>query len=246
MNYSLYLCEDMIEFENVFLNSWCSCYKQCYNTKFGRDIWENKYRDSRALFAMLIIRQNKLERVIASYSGIILNYQEELIFLSTDTMSDGTVRGATVKMANYLYQYLKSINVRAVLGFPNKNIFHIREKYLDWRQLCSFQLYLKFSSSLEKSLLFEPWHICRPDGLYFKPPIRPFNLLGLEKKFVFPSYLYASSKKINGLDINLTKVLGKDFKLCGKELLPSGDLWDSLRYDCENLPILSWNSIDVP
>ena len=111
---------------------WLKLFQECYRK--GRDAAEAIFRKYEmhgqdAWFCIAI----QDDCIVACYSGVILPFGSSRIFLATDTMSNGQLRNATVKLAEVLYGHLKEAGVDAVCGFPNGNIIRIRERRLGWK-----------------------------------------------------------------------------------------------------------------
>lgn len=119
--------------------------------------------------------------MVGSYSGLKLPFSGSSIFLSTDTMSDGTRRGASVLMGTHLYKELEKEGVFAVCGYPNDRIRDIRRKWLGWT--IEGELFLWVGIPLvwrigRSKPSNDLWRVIRPEGGFFGRPIRWMNLLG--------------------------------------------------------------------
>ncbi len=111
--------------------SWKALFRRCFGaTERQAEAVFQKYRlaGEAARFAFLISDGEP----VACYSGIVCSVGGSRLFLSTDTMSDGTVPKSSVTLGQSLYNNLAAEGVGAVCGFPNKNIEHLRRKYLGW------------------------------------------------------------------------------------------------------------------
>jgi hypothetical protein len=181
------VCGDEItpEFEKDWTELFARAYKSTVNK--GQLILR-KYKLNDSKFCVLYV-DNKM---VASYSGLELPFSGARIFVSTDTMSDGTIRGATVVMANHLYEELTRDDVLAVCGFPNDNIRKLREKRLGW--VIDGKLFLWIGVPIFWRILRftankKLWKIRRPERGFFRKKIFGLNLLGRDG-------LYSSSPGI--------------------------------------------------
>ena len=120
-------------------------------------------------YACLMFVQSEL---VASYSGLVLPFCGKSIFLSTDTMSDGTFKGASVVCGKHLYEFLGEKGVVAVCGFPNKNIIRLRERKLGWTMKGCIDLHFGvpffwrfFRSSASHSI---GWRVNKPCRGHFR------------------------------------------------------------------------------
>ncbi len=109
--------------------------------------------------------------MVASYCGLKLNCDSLSVFISTDTMSDGTISGASVRLARIMYRALASEGVVVVVGYPNENIRKLREKALGWTLVGGLNLYVGIPLLWPfKRNLIPPdylWKIKRPPGGFF-------------------------------------------------------------------------------
>ena len=163
---------------------WLDLFKDCYGEKkyfFMRESFDEKYLGNSSLHALLF----KNELLVASYSLIVLNNNfSKKIGLSVDTMSNGHEKGSTVKICTILYPYLVEKGFVALLGFPNRNIAGLREKYLGWKYLASYRPSLSF-----QTINRGEWWLNRPKALYFAKSsyaiklLLLFNTLGLRLYF---------------------------------------------------------------
>lgn len=128
MDYDLHLY-DASTLTGDFKSSWEGLFAKCYGSSVtdARSVFE-KYELNTPHFCAMYSGG----KLVGCYSGLEFWWGEHKVFLSTDTMSDGTVRSGTVKMANYLYGQLRNSGVGAVVGYPNDNIRLIRQKKLGW------------------------------------------------------------------------------------------------------------------
>jgi hypothetical protein len=110
---------------------WKSLFRRCFGaTERQADAVFRKYElaGEGARFALLMADG----KPVACYSGVICLVGGSKVFLSTDTMSDGTMPKSSVTLGQSLYERLAAEGVGAVCGFPNSNIEHLRRKYLGW------------------------------------------------------------------------------------------------------------------
>ncbi len=124
---------------NAIVLQWVSLFCECYKVDSGiaMSVFE-KYRINYPRFCALI----NGGKMVACYSGLSLHFRGKTVFLSTDTMSDGSVGFATVKLARYLYGKLREDGVVAVCGYPNENIRMIRQRRLGWVMVGQLNCYI--------------------------------------------------------------------------------------------------------
>ena len=86
--------------------------------------------------------KNDENEIVGCYTSIPVKYHyydKELIFaLSVDTMIKEEYRGnpfTLKKLSNLVYDSLKSDNVPFVFGFPNDNVYLVRQKILKWKDV---------------------------------------------------------------------------------------------------------------
>ena len=138
------MCDGIVYIEgdagcNAIVLQWVSLFCECYKVdrKIALSVFE-KYRINNARFCALM----NDGKMVACYSGLNLSFKGKNIFLSTDTMSDGSVDFATVKLAKYLYAKLREDGVIAVCGYPNENIRTIRQRGLGWVMVGQLKCYI--------------------------------------------------------------------------------------------------------
>lgn len=146
---------------------WIRLHAECFscNENKSTTIFNRKYLSNDSIFCMAYLN-NQLS---ASYNIIICQSEKFKFALSTDTMSNGLIISATVKLANILYRHLKNLGFDFVVGFPNNKIQKIRERRLGWKIISEFKFYiLPFfkSSKLVKPLFY----INRSGGSFFALP----------------------------------------------------------------------------
>ena len=171
--------QDSESIDDRFLKDWTALFARCYHVKEERALQIfQKYQINPARFAALYID----EKLVACYSGLKLDSSIGPVFLSTDTMSDGSRRKASVLLGEELYQRLAAEGVQAVVGYPNEKIIHLREKHLNWKLHGSLFLYFSlplfwrfgYNRKLEEEELL--WTLKRPEVGYFSK-IPPFTRL---------------------------------------------------------------------
>lgn len=170
------------EFEAEWVKLFARCFLKSANE--GRKIFQ-KYRCNEARFCVL----RKDGQLCASYSGLILDYLGHKIFLSTDTMSDGTQRGGSILLGEHIYAELKKENVSVICGYPNAEIIGLREAKLGWTIRGGMSLYIgvpvlwrlwrRHSNASIKAL----WHIKRPKSGFFGKIRFGFRPLGRTKLY---------------------------------------------------------------
>ena len=168
------------DINDVFIAQWVGLFQRCFGgTEEKAAHIFKKYLLNDSRFCCLF----KSGVMIAAYCGIKVIYEDGAAFLSTDTMSDGTKRGASVILGEKLYDSLILEGVSTVFGYPNKNIRKIRERGLGWALNGNLSLYVgipfiwRFFRKILKD--FTLWTVARPAGGWYtrKKPIL-FNLLG--------------------------------------------------------------------
>lgn len=168
------------DLNEVFVAQWIGLFQRCFGgteEKAARVF--QKYLLNDSMFCCLF----KSGVMIAAYCGIKVSYEDGAAFLSTDTMSDGTKRGASVILGKKLYDALVLEGVSIVFGYPNQNIRKIRERGLGWTLNGNLSLYIgvpfvwRFFRKMLKD--FSLWTVARPaDGWYTRKKPFLFNLLG--------------------------------------------------------------------
>lgn len=167
-------------YSNELIAQWTGLFQRCFGgTEDNATRVFQKYllNDSSICYSV------KDGTLVAAYCGLRLSHEDSSVFLSTDTMSDGTQKGSSVILGKRLYKSLAEEGILAVCGYPNKNIRRIREKGLGWT--LSGHLYLYVGIPFLWRFFRKPanrhgvWKLVRPTGGWFtrKPP--PLvNLLG--------------------------------------------------------------------
>jgi len=230
---------------------WVKLFQICFlkNEGQSRNIFA-KYELNPETSCFCYILHN--DEMVACYSGIILQIKDQNVFLSTDTMSNGVVRDATVKMAKLLYADLKLRNVIAVCGFPNKNIAAIRIRKLGWKIIGEINYYVgipllwRFLLCSRGVSSAQAWYLRRP-GIGFFNAVNGFITLlgrnGLYKGAFFSLKLSCGTKPPGYFFIRVPSRIIQPKKF-GFLMLSSCDKMNQLMYD--SFDFLDMNSIDVP
>ena len=163
-----------------FFSQWVGLFQRCFGgskEKATRVFQKYKLNDSRICCLM------KNGTMVAAYCGLKFKIDDGAIFLSTDTMSDGTKKGASVVLGKQLYSSLVSEEVYVVCGYPNNNIRKIRERGLGWTISGYLYLYVgipfvwRFLRRVSKDVGL--WKVLRPtSGWYTRTKPLLFELLG--------------------------------------------------------------------
>lgn len=114
------------------ISQWKGLFATCFSaSEKVADAAFGKYQlnSDAARFCFAIVNGD----IVAAYCGFIVTMGDHTLFLSTDTMSNGVFKNATVRLAKVLYPSLAVEGVEAVCGYPNKNVENIRVKKLGWR-----------------------------------------------------------------------------------------------------------------
>ena len=166
------------EITPTFESDWVALFARAYqSTEDKGKLLIRKYKLNRSRLCLLYADG----RMVGSYSGLELPFAGTRVFLSTDTMSDGTRRGASVIMGNHLYEELEREGFVAVCGYPNDKIRKLREKRLLWIIDGELALWVglpalwRFGRRDPENDL---WRLQRPEGGFFGRPILGMNLLG--------------------------------------------------------------------
>lgn len=240
---------NITEFER---QQWITLFKSCFSKTDEQAVsvfkkYEIHY-DS-CWFCMAFVE----DKLVACYSGIVLPINNFDIFLSTDTMSNGVIRNATVKLARPLYEDLKGSGVRAVCGFPNKNILSIREKRLGWTIVGEIYYYVgipflwrlfRIADAAHKKY---QWFLNRPLVGCFARPVRFLSILGRYKVYgsrISFLVLACGSKKPGIFFIRIPSFLIQPKKF-GYVMLGNVCIEDKAIIE-QSVDFLDMNSIDVP
>ena len=168
------------DINEVFVAKWIGLFQRCFGGNDEKAVCVfQKYLLNDSRFCCLF----KSGVMIAAYCGIKVIYEDGAAFLSTDTMSDGTKRGASVLLGKKLYDSLILEGISIVFGYPNQNIRKIRERGLGWTLNGNLYLYIgiPFAWRFFRNILkyCSLWTVARPAGGWYtrKKPFL-FNLLG--------------------------------------------------------------------
>ncbi len=224
----------------------CNCFKK--NENQAESIFR-KYllHGDRSIFCFGLVDR----KIVACYSGLILEIGDKSIFLSTDTMSNGIMVNATVKLGSYLYGYLSRGGIVAVCGYPNENIALIRQRRLGWRMAGSIYPFvgvpLLWKFFMRKKGAATLWTVTRPpNGFFSKPP--PFvSLLGrscLYKSSLLSLRFTLAAKSPGVFFIRLPSTLIRPKKF-GYVLLCNNTPFIEARFT-EAIEELDIDTIDVP
>lgn len=155
-------------YSNAFIAQWIRLFQRCFGgTEENATRVFQKYllNDSRICYTV------KDGTMVAAYCGLKLSHEDSAIFLSTDTMSDGTQKGSSVILGKRLYKSFLEEDIYVVCGYPNKNIRRIREKGLGWTLDGNLYLYVGvpflwrfFRKPIHQNGL---WKLVRPTGGWF-------------------------------------------------------------------------------
>jgi len=183
---------------------WINLHKKCFKSK---DIKVaqlfSKYELNDCRFALVYIG----DKLAVSYSGLLIkNNFCVKIFLSTDTMSDGTLKGGSVIAAKELYAYLKSEDVKVVCGYPNKLIENIRRRKLKWVYSTEMHLYVLPAFLLPKNVK-PSLRLQRPQNGFFYKSSR-FISMGRYNSGFSVLRFELSTYRPHLLGINLSALLG--------------------------------------
>jgi len=172
--------ENRGDFDEAFIAQWTGLFHRCFGgpeDEAERVFQKYLLNDSRICYSI------KDGSMVAAYCGLKLHYEDGAVFLSTDTMSDGTQKGSSVILGKRLYKTLVADGISVVCGYPNKNIRKIREKGLGWTLSGNLHLYVGipifwrcFRKTIKEKNL---WKVIRPAGGWYtrKKPFL-FDLLG--------------------------------------------------------------------
>ena len=171
------------DWTSEFEVEWIQLFTRCYNVpqKKACEI-SKKYK----LHASICCAMYVNKKLVGCYSGLVLMWHNNKIFLSTDTMSDGTVRNGTVKMATLLYSELAKTGFVLVAGFPNNQIRSIRRRKLGW--IMNGDLYAWVGIPILRLLMRTQrennlWSVNRPDSGFFGPKWRMLKLIGRTRSY---------------------------------------------------------------
>ncbi|MGY4493057.1 hypothetical protein [Pseudomonas sp. TE3610] len=168
------------DFSIEFIAQWTGLFQRCFGgseENAARVFQKYQLNDSRICCTV------KDGIMVAAYCGLKLIHDDSAVFLSTDTMSDGTQKGSSIILGKRLYKSLIEDGISVVCGYPNNNIRKIRERGLGWTLEGNLHLYVGipvlwrfFRKTIPVSSL---WKAIRPTGGWFtqRKPLC-VNLLG--------------------------------------------------------------------
>lgn len=232
------------------INAWLNLFVQSYhcNIEHAKNILD-KYAiyNKNSIFCFIYYNEN----IVASYSGIVKNFNNRNIFISMDTMSNGFIHNATFKMANFLYDYLRLNGFCFVCGFPNKNIINIRIRKLSWVICGSLRGYIGIPFFwrfflFKKSHLSNLWCINRPPHGFFIKRVGFINLLGrngLYKNNFFSLIFTLSAKSPGVFFFRIPNFILNEkkfgFKILNNDCIGEKEILEIINY-------LDLNCIDIP
>jgi hypothetical protein len=163
------------------VQAWQQLFAQCFKkSPLDAEFVFRKYELHAEKVWMCLARKDG--RLAACYSGIALPFGTDKVLLATDTMSNGEISGATVKMAKTLYPALANAGINAVCGYPNGNIIRIRERKLGWKMVGQLHLYVGmpflWRFGLKPATVPALWDLSRPPRGFFSATKAPLTLLG--------------------------------------------------------------------
>lgn len=177
MEFELRIIKDS-RWPTEFQNEWIRLFARCYMVSEQKALSVMEKYELNDSWCCAMYAEDKL---VGCYSGLVLEWQERKIFLSTDTMSDGSIRGGTSKMAGLLYEKLSQSGFALVLGYPNDNIRKIRQRKLGWTiegELFAWVgvplLRFLFTNQVDNGL----WKVRRPNSGFFGAKYPLLKLLG--------------------------------------------------------------------
>ena len=223
MTYKVYI-KKFTEMLDADIQQWELLFSECFGTNRynSKKIWEIKYKNNSGFLGLLKIG----DKLHASYS-VILDKFDRPIGLSVDTMSDGIVQHATSKICAELYPFLKLNNINFLLGFPNDNIFKIREKYLGWklggdlyfkikfgklrsnRQRSSFELNRPFPLIFRKGMFFKLGYLLHKLGIIHLIAFNNPLLIVGKKSMITKKWCYVvlkSNFRVKELDLSINSI----------------------------------------
>lgn len=170
------------DYSSEFIEQWTRLFRRCFGSS---------EKNATLVFQKYLLNESRIccsiknGTMVAAYCGLKLSHGDSAVFLSTDTMSDGTQKGSSIILGKRLYKSFAEDDIAVVCGYPNKNIRKIREKGLGWTLKGNLHLYIGvpffwrfFRDEIKDDGL---WKAIRPTGGWFtrKKPLF-FNLLGTD------------------------------------------------------------------
>ena len=163
----------IISFEELvseFASEWSALLLECFggSKRYADSILKRKYVLNEGVVGTLW-RDGKLA---AAYSVVFDAFGRNTA-LSVDTMSNGQVRSATVKLAPEVYDYLREKNIDILYGFPNEKIINLRVRKLGWLKLEEKFFYLTYGRRKNDSRAPDTaFALKRPAGFVFSNSIK--------------------------------------------------------------------------
>jgi hypothetical protein len=248
-NFNIIIRNDVPSLSTIEKEQWialfCDCFKcnrQVAFSAFGK----YELNSENSVFCLGLLD----DVIVACYSGIILSVGARRIFLSTDTMSNGFLNNATVKLGRYLYEHLKGVGVSLVCGFPNENVRKIREKKLGWKIIGKVDHYIGipfFWRFFRRVNDYPIWMLERPSSGYFtkvRPLISLLGRTGLYGQNSISLIFTLSAVSPGFFFVKVPNFLISP-KLFGYVLLMDSD-FEALSWILESAVYLDLNCIDVP
>ena len=224
--------------------TWLKLFSQCFSTDLSAaEKIYRKYELNNCKFCLVYSGSD----LVASYSGLCVVASNNLkLFISTDTMSSGQVRGGSILAAEKLYRHLVLLGFDSVCGYPNKNILGLRLSKLNWKVLKETNLYLRFLPrpfAVTSSVQGPNFHINRPiEGFFGRQPLG-LKLANYNRKFGFFE-IRISSVPIGFGFANISNLIPSTRKYFCYKVLKTGKEKEIVR--ALNALILDETSIDVP
>lgn len=224
-------------------SAWLMLFTACFHTSRARaEMIYRKYDLNDAKFCLVFSNG----RLVAAYSGLSLRTTNGLkIFLSTDTMSSGEIKGGSIIAATHLYTLLTDDGYDCICGYPNKKIIGLRQAKLDWKILKQVDLFMRIvPKKFVLRLKYKPtFTLNRPDEGFFGHKPTCFKL-GKYKSNLFSVELRLSSENLGRGYLNISNIFPHTRKYFGYRILRNENastivnLLDELK--------LMEDSIDVP
>lgn len=183
---------------------WVNLHKKCFKSKDDKiNQLFSKYELNDSRFTLVYIGK----KLVVSYSGLFIENDFGIkVFLSTDTMSDGTFKGGSVFAAKKLYKHLETEGVKIVCGYPNKLIEKIRRYKLKWIHSTEMHLYILPSFLLPKDIK-PALRLNRPQTGFFHRPSQ-FASIGRFRSGFSLLRLELSTYRPHPFAINVSTLLG--------------------------------------
>lgn len=229
-------------FRVEWITLFCECFKK---SKLAGLSAFKKYEINTSLFAAVYVEG----KIAACYSGIFTtSVNTDLnLFLSTDTMSNGIIKGGSIIGAKALYRILSQRNIDVVCGFPNHRIYGLRKQKLGWQfgKFLYVHVKIPFSVPNKRQISFRQptFVIKRPSAEFFRPINLPITFFDVSHKGYRLSIMLSSEKHIDGF-INFGAFYKRGRKSFCFKILDNSKKLEILK-KIDRL-VLSSHSIDVP